>query len=63
MHARLGDFGLSRLLAPPDACYTGTARELVCCTVPQGAMERRKIGTRAARKAGRRAGGRARGDS
>nr|XP_034575594.1 LEAF RUST 10 DISEASE-RESISTANCE LOCUS RECEPTOR-LIKE PROTEIN KINASE-like 1.5 [Setaria viridis] len=36
MRARLGDFGLSRLLAPPDACSTGTARELVCCTAPQG---------------------------
>ncbi|CAL4936518.1 unnamed protein product [Urochloa decumbens] len=36
MRARLGDFGLSRLLAPPDACSTGAARELVCCTAPQG---------------------------
>lgn len=37
MRARLGDFGLSRLLAPPDACSTtGGARELVCCTAPQG---------------------------
>jgi serine/threonine protein kinase len=36
MRARLGDFGLSRLLAPPDACATGGARELVCCTAPQG---------------------------
>ncbi|KAK3149035.1 hypothetical protein QOZ80_3AG0212070 [Eleusine coracana subsp. coracana] len=38
MRARLGDFGLSRLLAPPDACATGAgaARELVCCTAPQG---------------------------
>ncbi|XP_066334832.1 LEAF RUST 10 DISEASE-RESISTANCEUS RECEPTOR-LIKE PROTEIN KINASE-like 1.5 [Miscanthus floridulus] len=36
MRARLGDFGLSRLLAPPDACTTGGARELVCCTGPQG---------------------------
>ncbi|CAN6291477.1 unnamed protein product [Urochloa humidicola] len=36
MCARLGDFGLSRLLSPPDACSTGAARELVCCTAPQG---------------------------
>ncbi|KAK1643244.1 hypothetical protein QYE76_061049 [Lolium multiflorum] len=37
MRARLGDFGLSRLLAPPDACSTATGREvLVCCTAPQG---------------------------
>jgi serine/threonine protein kinase len=36
MRARLGDFGLSRLLAPPDACATGGSRELVCCTAPQG---------------------------
>ncbi|XP_062212720.1 LEAF RUST 10 DISEASE-RESISTANCE LOCUS RECEPTOR-LIKE PROTEIN KINASE-like 1.5 [Phragmites australis] len=36
MRARLGDFGLSRLLAPPDACSTAAARELVCCTAPQG---------------------------
>jgi hypothetical protein len=36
MRARLGDFGLSRLLAPPDACATGGARDLVCCTAPQG---------------------------
>uniref|UniRef100_A0A0D9W094 Protein kinase domain-containing protein n=1 Tax=Leersia perrieri TaxID=77586 RepID=A0A0D9W094_9ORYZ len=42
MRARLGDFGLSRLLAPPDACATtaagggGVRRELVCCTAPQG---------------------------
>ncbi|KAF0912718.1 hypothetical protein E2562_018966 [Oryza meyeriana var. granulata] len=37
MRARLGDFGLSRLLAPPDACATaGGGRELVCCTAPQG---------------------------
>uniref|UniRef100_A0A0E0KKB3 Protein kinase domain-containing protein n=1 Tax=Oryza punctata TaxID=4537 RepID=A0A0E0KKB3_ORYPU len=36
MRARLGDFGLSRLLSPPDACATGTGRELVCCTAPQG---------------------------
>ncbi|BAH92401.1 LEAF RUST 10 DISEASE-RESISTANCEUS RECEPTOR-LIKE PROTEIN KINASE-like 1.5 [Oryza sativa Japonica Group] len=36
MRARLGDFGLSRLLSPPDACATGAGRELVCCTAPQG---------------------------
>ncbi|KAG8098620.1 hypothetical protein GUJ93_ZPchr0013g35004 [Zizania palustris] len=36
MRARLGDFGLSRLLAPPDACATAPGRELVCCTAPQG---------------------------
>ncbi|XP_040378300.1 LEAF RUST 10 DISEASE-RESISTANCE LOCUS RECEPTOR-LIKE PROTEIN KINASE-like 1.5 [Oryza brachyantha] len=37
MRARLGDFGLSRLLAAPDACATaGGGRELVCCTAPQG---------------------------
>ncbi|KAM0898750.1 hypothetical protein ACQ4PT_021742 [Festuca glaucescens] len=37
MRARLGDFGLSRLLAPPDACSTATGREVVvCCTAPQG---------------------------
>lgn len=36
MRARLGDFGLSRLLAPPDACSTAAGRELVCCTAPQG---------------------------
>uniref|UniRef100_A0ACD5X8H9 Uncharacterized protein n=2 Tax=Avena sativa TaxID=4498 RepID=A0ACD5X8H9_AVESA len=37
MRARLGDFGLSRLLAQPDACSTATGREVVvCCTAPQG---------------------------
>ncbi|KAF7068343.1 hypothetical protein CFC21_074113 [Triticum aestivum] len=36
MRARLGDFGLSRLLATPDACSTATGREVVCCTAPQG---------------------------
>jgi hypothetical protein len=36
MRARLDDFGLSRLLAPPDACAAGGGRELVCCTAPQG---------------------------
>lgn len=28
MRARLGDFGLSRLLATPDACSTATGREV-----------------------------------
>jgi hypothetical protein len=32
MRACLGDFGLSLLLAPPDACATGGTRDLVCCT-------------------------------
>ncbi|XP_003559287.1 LEAF RUST 10 DISEASE-RESISTANCE LOCUS RECEPTOR-LIKE PROTEIN KINASE-like 1.5 [Brachypodium distachyon] len=36
MRARLGDFGLSRLLSPPDACSTAAGRDLVCCTAPQG---------------------------
>ncbi|KAG8061384.1 hypothetical protein GUJ93_ZPchr0003g17141 [Zizania palustris] len=36
MRARLGDFGLSRLLVPSDACATASTRELVCCTAPQG---------------------------
>jgi hypothetical protein len=34
MRACLGDFGLSLLLAPPDACATGGTRDLVCCTAP-----------------------------
>jgi tRNA A-37 threonylcarbamoyl transferase component Bud32 len=35
MRACLGDFGLSLLLASPDACAMGGTRDLVCCTVPR----------------------------
>jgi hypothetical protein len=29
---------ISRLVVPPDACSTWTARELVCCVAPQGSL-------------------------